>query len=642
MRSSKTIDMYPDHEVTPFVHGVHNLVSDELIPTDAAQDANNWLTQDGRIKLISGRLRIGAEGAVGGVQGEIFGHKVNGTKVHWRKIGTKIQYLNVATWTDVVTGLTSTADYTFANYSSLAGTFTYAFGVDGIYKFHNANPGSYCSMYDAAKNFKGYAFIDRGRTILWNRSAPSKDTTGVYGSFIDRQDSAVYTVVSGEATASLTGTLAFKAGAATRNCFAVAITLTGTGEVYTDNYLGVLTGSLGGTGTINYITGAYTLSNAGTGTAAYQWEDSNAKGVTDFTKSATRVAGEGFVFPQDEGGDAIQRIVIGQDGAYYSLKTLSAYRLSIGDDDTATNTTNIVYRRNMGVPSHMAACSMQRGIVFINTANPERPELTLLERNEVGGEVEPKTLFPQFNFFNYVYDDCTIDTYERYVLVACKSATASANDTVLLCDLAQGTVDITSYNVRTFAPDSGYLYVGSSITQTVYKLYDGFDNDGVALANYWIGKGESLAPRTKKLLPRSLKKVRKLRLKGRIDAAQAYEVYVSYDDAGFQLVGTIRGNGSYVDDTQPEMIGSSMIGVEQVGEDVIPSVFPYFAELKLKAPKFRKRTIKFVALGVGYVDIEYTCDHGINVFEDRLPTRFRQKQYVSLDGQSTNQALPHY
>lgn len=159
----------PDHEIPVFKSGVHNLLSDELIPVDAASDSNNFYTQDGRIKLIPGRLRIGAEGAVGSVQGEIFGYKVDGTKVHWRKIGTKIQYLNSSSvWTDVVTGLTATADYTFSNYSSLAGTFTYAFGVDGIYKFHNAVPASKNVMYDGSKNFKGYAFIDRGRTILWN------------------------------------------------------------------------------------------------------------------------------------------------------------------------------------------------------------------------------------------------------------------------------------------------------------------------------------------------------------------------------------------------------------------------------------------------------------------------------------------
>lgn len=630
----------PDHEIDVFSKGVYNLLSDELIPSDAAQDAQNWYTQDGRIKLIPGRLKIGAEGVAGSVQGEIFGYKVDGTKVHWRKIGTKIQYLNSSTWTDVVTGLTSTADYRFANYSSLAGTFTFAFGLDGIYKFHNAVPASYCSMYNSAKNFKGFAFIDRGRSILWNRK---EDKTGLYGSRIDRQDSTVYTTVAGEATASLTGTLAFKAGAATRNCFGVTITITATGEVYTDNYLGVLTGSLGGTGTINYISGAYTLSNAGVGTAGYQWEDSNALGVTDFTKSATRLAGEGFQFPQDEGGDAIQNVLIGQDGNYYSLKAQSSYQLAL--DTTDLSASNLVFRRNMGVPSARAGVSTNKGVVFINTANSSKPELTILQRNPVGDSIEPIILFPQFKFANYVYDDCTIDTYERYILIACKSVDATSNDRILLCDLAQGTVDITAYNARTFAVDGSNLYIGSSVTQTVYELYNGYDDDGLAVDNFWISKGDNLIPNMRSSrhpIARGLKKERYLRLKGRIDYNQSYEVYISYDDAGFALVGTIRGNATYVDYTKPQSIGAGIIGTPQIGGDVLSNVFPYFAQLTLKAPKFRKRTIKFIAKGIGYIDIDMMTDHKITAFEEKIPKRFRSQQNVSLDGQSTDLANPVY
>lgn len=629
----------PDHEIAYFKSGVHNLLVDENIPADAAQDENNWLTQDGRLKLTAGRFRIGTEGAQGTIQGEIFGYKVDGTKVHWRKTsGGKIQYYNGTAWTDVVTGLGAT-DYKFANYASLAGSFTFAFGADGIYKFHNSIPGSFCSLYASAKNFKGYAFIDKGRTILWNTPT---DKTGLYGSYIDRQDATVYTAVSGEATTTLTGTLAFKAGGATRNCFGVTITLTGTGEVYTDNYLGVLTGSLGGTGTINYISGVYTMSNAGVGTAAYQWEDSNAKGVTDFTKSATRLAGEGFILRQDEGGDAILTVLIGQDGGYYSLKSQSTYQLLLDVADVAP--TNTVYRRNIGVPSFRAGISTNKGIVFLNNANPAKPELTILQRNPLSNTVEPILLFPQFKFANYVYDDCTIETWERYTIIFCKSANATNNDTVLLCDLAQGSVDICAASARTCATDSGNLYIGSSVTQTVYELFNGFDDDGLALQNFWTSQGSTLRPgiKLRRIIPNALKKERKLRLRGRIDANQNYSVYISYDDAGFQLVGTIRGDGPYVDYTQPQEVGGHFIGQSQVGGDVTTTVYPYFTELKLKSPKFRKRTIQIIANAIGYVDIDLMTDHAITAFEDRLPKRFRQEQNVSLDGTQHDLSVPQY
>lgn len=618
-----------DNEINVFTKGVHNTLDDNVIPKDAASDSENWLTLDGRIVLMSGRYRIGAEGAVGGVYGQIFGYKVNGTKVHWRKIGTKIQYYNGTTWVDTVTGLTDGAEYTFSNYSSLAGTFTFAFGVDGIYKMHNANPGSFINLYDAALNFKGHAFIDRGRTILWNRP---EDKTGIYGSWIDRQDSTVYTSIAGEATVSLGGTLAFKAGDADRNCFGVQITLTGTGEVYRDNYDGTLTGSLGGTGTINYITGAYTVTNAGVGTANYQYENSNDDGLTDFTKSATRVAGEGFQFPQDEGGDAIQTVLIGQDGAYYSLKKQSVYRLELTAADT--NAENLVYRRDVGVPCLRSAVSTSKGIVFINTANAEKPELTILQRNPLGDNIEPVVLFPHFQFSNYLYTDATLDTFDRYVLVSCRTLTATVNDTILLCDIATGTVDPLSFNARTFAKDGSSLYLGSSASQTVYQLFSGFDDDGFAVSNYWISKGETYKTNR-------LKKYRKQRFSGRIDPDQYVEVYANYDDAGWQLIGTIRGDAGYVDPTTPEEVGN-IIGGSQVGGDLATTVFPFQMEMKLKVPKFQKRKLKIVAGGIGYIDFDNITDHDIFTFENKLPKRFRQKQNVALDGETDDLDNPEF
>lgn len=626
-----------DKTIDIFKSGTHNILDDEIIPGDAASGGYNWYTKDGRIVLVNGKVAEGAKGGAGEITGEIFGYKIDGTKVHWRKMDTKIQYLSGSTWTDVVTGLTSDADYSFANYSSLAGTFTYAFGVDGIYKFHNAIPGSYCSMYDSTKNFKGKAIIDKGRAILWDRV---EDKTGIYGSWIDNQRAVsgatgVYTTVTSEAITDVaSGTLAFKAGGATRNCFGVTITDTSSGEVFRDNYLGVLVGSLGNSGTINYITGAFTITGqSGAGTADYQWENSNLRGVTDFSRSATRVAGEGFQFPQDEGGDAILNVLIGPDG-YYSMKKQSVYRLAIDSDDTTA--TNEVYRREIGVPTYRGSVSMQYGIVFMNTAKYEKPELTLLEKNPIGGEVTPKVLFTHFNFADYDYSDCTVDTFDRYILVACKTHGVTSNDTILLCNIENKTVDVTKYAARTFAKDSGNLYMGSSITQTVYKLYDGYDDDGFTVENEWIGKGEMWGSE-------ELKKYRKIRLMGRIGADQSYEVSVDYDGAGKQLVGTVVGSGSYVDYTSPQTIGSNIIGTAQIGGDDITDIYPYFCEIKLKkVPKFRKRTISFKALGVGYVDISSQMDVDIETFEGKIPSRFRQKQNVSIDGETTDVDNPQY
>ncbi len=707
-------------EIQVFKSGVHNLLSSEIIPKDASSDSANWITIDGRIVLSGGRSVVHSEGLVGNNTGEIFGYRVDGSKVHYRKVGTKIQYDNGTTWVDVVTGLTADYDYAFTNYQSLAGAFTYFWGIDGIYKVNNANPASAFNMYDAAKNFKGRAFIDKGRAILWARP---EDPTGLYGSWIDRQNGTNYTTVANETLAtangvltSFSGTLGVysTAGNGVADSFGVTInaqtgtkltitnitqgfqanvttstphglivgdkvvfqgiggmtqmnglygTVVGTpsgsiflvdinstsftaytaggnvakGQQFKDNFLGVLKNQSGGLdGTINYTTGAWSVSfavaplNTDLIVANYQWQNSNNHGVTDFTHSATRVAGEGFQFPQDEGGDPIMNVLIGTDG-YYSLKQHSAYLLTIGDDDLTA--TNIVYRKQMGVPSYRAGTVITQGIIFMNTSNPEKPILTLLQKNIVGSTVDPVVLFPQFDFSLYNYDDCAFGTNDVYVTIACKSEGSATNNTILLCNVADKTVDITNYNVRVFANNDGLLYGGSSLTQSTYLLYDGFDDDGFTIENYWNSKDEAWGSSR-------LKKNRFLRLKGRISKDQSYAVYVNYDDAGYQLVGTVLGNADYVDYSSSQTVGSNIIGTSVVGGSMGIDTYQYFLQIRLKKiPKYRKRMIQFVALGIGYVDIDTVIDGDIMLFENKIPPRFRQKQNVSLDGTEDN--LPH-
>lgn len=53
-------------------------------------------------------------------------------------------------------------------------------------------------MYDSTKNFKGKSIITTGRMLMWDLP---NDKTGLYGSYIDAQTSAVYTTVTAEALA---------------------------------------------------------------------------------------------------------------------------------------------------------------------------------------------------------------------------------------------------------------------------------------------------------------------------------------------------------------------------------------------------------------------------------------------------------
>jgi len=611
--------------------GIVTVPSDaELIPQQAAQDSLGWISTDGQIELCRGRLLVGAEEtATGFVKGQGWGYKADGTPVHFRKVNTKIQYYNTATslWVDIITGLTASAEYTFSPYQSLAGTFIFATGLDGIYKIHTANPGSFSSMFDSTKNYKGKSIIVTSRMIMWDLA---NDTTGLRGSYIDAQNSTVYTTVAAEATGAATsGTLAFKGAGATRTCFGVTITITATGQVFTDNYLGVLTGSLGGTGTINYTTGAWTLTTSSAGTAAYQWENTNAKGVTDFSKSATRLAGEGFIIRQDEGGDAIQQVLVAPDNSLISLKKYSAYQLTI--DATDLIFSNLVFRKNLGLLYWRSAVSTSKGIIFMDTANVDKPQLTILQKNITGDNLEPATLASQFDFSSYIWDACAMGTFGEFVVFSGRTSNSTINNKLFFYNVRKFTVDILPYGAKTITNSEGYLYIGDVLTDNVYNILSGFDDDEDIIMNYWISNDERYGSE-------SLKKVKRLRFKGLITRDQSLQVWISYDGDTWQQVGTVLGNGTYVDFSNTYTIGSSGIGSAVIGgeQDTVEGN-TYLAEIKVSGTKFRKRKIKLVAGGLGYVSVNMMDDFNVRFFQQKLPARYRSKQNVSVSGLLTNQ-----
>lgn len=620
-----------------YISGTQNKLPSEKIAQDASSDSLGWYTEDGAILLSPGRAYIGSDGSQGGVPSLFFAPKKDGTKVLFRKTNTKIQYWNGSTWIDVITGLTAGSMYFFASYISLAGAYLYCFGPDGLYKIATANPTSYKDMYDEAKNYKGYAIINQQRTLLWNRSSGNVDKMGIYLSKIDPQGTN-YTTVTNEvvltgdgSTKTFSGTLTQATGK--RFVFGCTLSMSDASITGTDNYVGVISGT-GVTGTINYATGAWTLTfttapaNAVTGRISYQYEDSNTGGVTDFTFSSPRQAAEGDIISQEYLGEPIQNVLV-FEGKYYSLKTTSVYELDLTNNDT--NATNLVYRVDIGIPSPRAAVSTGKGMVFMNTANPNRPMLTILQRNQIGNALEPVNLTPLFKWEDYVFDECVVDTYGENIIISAKTKDADNNDIMFLVNTQQKySVDIIPYGAAVFAKDSGILYAGDPFSDTVESLFTGFDDLGQIVPNYWIGKDENY-----KL--ENLKHTRYLRFKGKIDPQQVIGVYMSYDDGDFTQVGTIRGDAGYVDVTDPQVIGGNELGGETIGGGNMTTVYPFYMQMRLRTPKFRTRKIKLIATGIGYVSIEAQTDFDILVFEQKIPRRFRQKEHVSLDGTQTDQ-----
>jgi hypothetical protein len=593
--------------VTAFPFGTIDTIEEQSIPQGAASASQNWLTYGDHIELRRGYQLLGTENVGSGeIQNTGIAERADGTQVLFRKNGQKLQYYSTATsdWVEVGTNIFPAAalnDYaSFANYASLAGNQFFVCSPNaGPFKIMVANPGNYTDLTDSAHNFQGYMKIKQNRMMLWGRT---KDKTGVYGSYID---AAAYTTVSGEATTSLSGTLAFKAAGALRTCFAVSITLTGSGEVYTDDYNGNLNGSLGGTGTINYTTGAYTLSNSGVGTATYQWENSNNTGITDFTKSSPRTAGQGFVFRQDDGGGALMNVLSYGD-VEYCIHETKTWALTLTATDT--NATNLIYRDRVGIPNWQASCETGSGIFYIDDTDQADPQIRLLTLNRIGTDVIPVSISKArklnaegtivgLDLSNYRFDKAVMREWGDFVILACRYKDSSKNDTLITYNKLHGSLDKHTLSASSLVVYNGTLVCGDSVSSNNYTLFSGFDDDDSLINNSWEGSLSDFGTDY-------IKKVKKFIVQGKIQASQSFDIYVALDSGSYSLVGSISGSGTYVDAGNPFLVGTETIGSHVIGDggDGV-NAFNYEHILVLKSDKFNRIKLKFVATGIGFLTI---------------------------------------
>jgi hypothetical protein len=282
----------------------------------------------------------------------------------------------------------------------------------------------------------------------------------------------------------------------------------------------------------------------------------------------------------------------------------------------------------VGVETLRGAVATNIGIIFLNTGNPSKPMMNVLRRDPLGDNFTTAPMFAHFKFENYQYDDVTLFSWDRYVLMACKD-NSPENNRILMSNILDQTVDVTDYGARAFARFGGLVHAGDPVSLTTYELFTGFDDMGTVLTNEWESKDE-------KYSSQALKKVKRLRFRGLIDSNQVVEVYWSQDESEYQLIGTIRGDQDYVDYQSSTAVGSSLVGNQVVGGEGKVNVYTFYMELKMRMPKFRKRKLKIVATGLGYVAIQEITDFDIWRFEERIPKQYRQKQNVSIDGTQNN------
>lgn len=658
-----------------FNKGIHNLLNPENIAQDAAADALNWRTRDDRVEVTLGRDLFGLAGGTEGAAGQIkdfavFDIAYNNFKPSTysnnffaiRKKGTELQVFtdhttNGKVWTTIGNQSSATDLFEedervhFGLYQSLAGIYVYACGTEnGPYRIAPfvdplVNADMATDIYVAANNYRGSFLFDKSRTILWGRR---DDKTGVYLSKIDPQGTN-YTTITNEhlGTGDIDDTLIQATG--DQQVFSIVIT-TPDGDfaglqdgTFKDFNGDIVTADAfnenGYKGYIDYAEGKVVLQKETTGfsgssTVNYQYENPTDGGVWDFRFSAPRVAAEGDIISQNEAGSEIFSIIPYQ-GSYISLKAQGGYKLTLSDDDTTA--TNIVFSRSLSLINGRSAIATDIGIIYLDTGDPAQPRLVVLQQDAEANVLNQIQLAKHFDFGKFNFNDIDVDIFNTKIMIACKTLQSAnnslPNDRIIVYDYRLDSVDVVGFPASRVVPFKDNVYIGGSIVQDTFHIFSGFDDMEGSIGNYWVGKQEMIADGV-------LKRLRRLRLKGRITVDAKLKVFIGYDNGSFEQVGTITGKGTYVDSGGTYAFGTEPIGQSEVGggSDITNTLgSSYFVELKIKTPKFRVRQIKFEMEGIGFVSVDMITDTDIRYFQGRMPNKYRIKQNVSLDGESTDQ-----
>lgn len=601
--------------------GLNSAVKDtKTLKAGISPDSLNWITGSFKdhIELRRGYARLGTTEVTGNgkITGLGVGLRYDGVSVPFFSYGQKIKYYNADTEDTAevssanILGTTADGeDVWFRPYQNLAGSFIYCGSRNSsIYKIPVANPASVSNQNKTDYRF-GVFHFGRGRAFGGQRNgttAGNQDDTGLYLSWIDKDELSDFTFVDNEAYDTgdgTTETFAHTGAAITGVRTMMYASVTDGTETLRDDRNGNLVGNLGGTGTVNYATGAMSATfntapaNLQAITCDYYWEDATDESVLDFS-SGTGIIGEYKTFRQDDGGGKLQSI-FNINTIEYCFHVLRTWQLSITLDDT--DSTNLPYR-NVGIPYHRASYQTPEGIIFVDNSNPADPKFRRMEVLQGTGidTIEPLSISDELDLSGYAFDYAVAfrwGGYEIFCVQEKVNGEANAFNSILFVrDTDSKKWDKLKYFVSCLDEYNGTLLAGDSISNNVYTIFSGYDDDGDVIENYWTSSDLNLGTANRK-------NCRRMVIDGLIQPDQQLEVSVSCDNGNYSEVYTIEGNGSYVDSGINTYIGSPTIGSKTIGSGGSSVAHPYRVDFPLNSGNFTYVSVKVEALAVGYVSV---------------------------------------
>lgn len=611
-----------DFSVSEF-RGLNTVINDiATLNKGVSPDSLNWITGKFKdnISLRRGQALLGqtrVDGA-GKITGLGVGTKYNGSQVPFFSYGRKVKYYDVVTDDTVEVGsdLLPTGadgeDVWFTPYQNLAGSFMYLGSQNSsVYKIPVPNPGS--AVDQSVNNYRfGVLKVSQNRSFAGQRNgttAGNQDKTGVYLSYVDKALLSSYTQVTGEAygtgdgaTQTFAHSLTDRTGVRT----VMYVSVTDGTETFIDDRNGLMIGNLGGTGTVNYATGAVSVTfntapaNLQAITCSYYYEESTSSGILDFSGSSF---GQGATFRQDDGGGTLMAIwpINNVEYCFHLLKT---WQLTMATSSSETS-TNLPYR-TIGVKYSQSAYPTPEGVLFADLSRPTDPKFRRLQiaPNTTNLTIEPTPISDSLDLSAHAFDYCVAFRWGDYEIFCVQdkiNGVANEHNSVMyIHNVVSDTWDKLDYYASRLAEYEGTLIAGDSLSNNVLTLFSGFDDDGSVIANYWTDGDMNLGTD-------NLKVVHRMVISGLIQTDQSVKVSLSYDGAPFSEVFTIEGDGDYVDSGINTSIGSNTLGSGTIGGGAEATAHPFIVDFPVHSPRFQTVRIKFEALAIGAVEIdEYT------------------------------------
>jgi hypothetical protein len=617
-----------DYEIANF-YGINSAIKDtKALKAGYSPDSLNWITskENDSIALRRGYVRLGDTEVTGG--GKVTGIGVavgyNGDQQLWFSYDRKVKYYDatlddvVEVGSDMLPVAANDEDVWFQPYSGLGGAYMY-FGSpnSSVYKVPVANPDS--AVDQLTNNYRwGVFHVGQNRAFAGQRNgtvAGNVDPTGLYLSYIDKDQLSDFTAVTGEAIASFPHTLVARTGVRT----AAYVSVTDTVETFKDDRNGNLVGSAGGTGTVNYATGEIDItwgagSAGGAITCDYYHETATTAGLLDFTGSAN---GQGKSFRQDDGGGNLMAI-FNINTTQYCFHENRTYQFQSTLDDTTS--TNLPYR-NIGIPYPRAAWQTPDGIILADVSRVNEPKyrrMAVLAGTDIQ-TIEPKPISDALDLTSYVHDTCVAYRWGDYEIFCVQKKVLGVaegfNSIMWVHNVVSDAWDKFDYYVSCLTELDGSLIAGDSISNNVYTLFSGFDEDGGVITNYWESSVLNLG------IP-NLKTCRRLVIEGLIQSDQQLAIDVSYSGGAWTEVFIVDGQASYVDSGIEISIGSRTIGSGVIGGGAEETASPYEIDFKLNSDRFVDIAVRLRALAVGYVSVNALTFKDIrNKGKKNIPSR---------------------